>query len=1209
MTKPLPPDQAQRLRALDPGRSILVQAPAGSGKTDLLTRRFLTLLAQVDNPAQIVAITFSKAAAAEMRIRVLGELEKAAGPTPLLPIDPFSMDSLSRRAIERSNALGWDLVNLPAQLRITTIDSFCYELARQQPLLSGLGGSLNINERPADLYRRASRAALSQVGSTGNLALAQAIESLLLWRDNNWQELEDLLIKMLASRDRWMQGFVLDRDLDEATLRARLERPFSRFIHRELTRLHGLFAQLPGAFEEALALARFAVSHGGGEILQPLAELPSFPAGPFLDAEAKEEARGAWLAVAHLLLTGAGAFRKSIDKNLGFPADRKPEKARLAGLIDSLKAIPHLEDSLAGVRAFPPARYTDEDWEIIRACFTLLHAAAAELRVVFAETSQVDYTEVAQIALRVLQDEDGWPTDAALALADGIRHLLVDEFQDTSRRQHRLLSRLIAAWPEREGRTCFVVGDPMQSIYFFREADAELFPRVRDNGLAVESPGPDPAPPLLFDSAALSANFRSAPALVTRLNGIFDQVFAAEDGSGITFTAAQPAREPVPGAPVPFHLHTCFLPPSPSPDQKEAAREEQIEQIVALIQSYRPSIEAALLTQKLTDKKKFRVAVLGRANKHLIPIAEALRRAGIPFRAVGLENLSDRPEVLDALALARALLNPEDRVAWLGVLRAPWSGLSLADLYALVATPQLPARPVPELLAGSHDGLSPEGRAAATRVLSAYRSALALRADRPTSALGTWLQQVWMLLGGDSCVDATARANLDLLWNCLDQLPSGDEGLLGPELVAALEGLTAQPNPEADSNCGVQLMSIHRSKGLEFEVVIVPELQAGTGKARNAGKLLSWLERGLNPGPDEDPADPADITEFLIAPLPTKGTDPGPAKKWVDRVYSDRETQEMRRVLYVAATRAREQLHLFARPGCKLEKDGTLAVAEPSGSLLATAWPALKAEIHAHLDDQSPDHLGAEIEAIAAQEESNLFVMPAPPGSTLLRRLPPDFQPRSALRLQAAADEAMRGMGTGSGPLFARHQGGLLSRARGTAVHRLLEELARLRATLDWDSARTALQELQPRIAAQVQAAGVDPANAALIAAQALQQVLRASQDPIGAWILSPHPGAASEVSWAGIVDGGLQTVRIDRIFQAGATPGSEGSECWWIIDYKTAHLDNADPVAALPELRSLFAPQIAAYAQILRNLHGPDAPVRAGLYYPRMLQLDWWQI
>ena len=134
-----------------------------------------------------------------------------------------------------------------------------------------------------------------------------------------------------------------------------------------------------------------------------------------------------------------------------------------------------------------PIRYTDAEWKIVRACFTLLRRAAAELRVVFAEAAAADFTEVAQIALSVLKGEDEFPIDAAQAVADGIRHLLVDEFQDTSRRQHELLRRLIAAWSDREGRTCFVVGDPMQSIYGFREADAELFPRVENSASEVSA--------------------------------------------------------------------------------------------------------------------------------------------------------------------------------------------------------------------------------------------------------------------------------------------------------------------------------------------------------------------------------------------------------------------------------------------------------------------------------------------------------------------------------------------------------------------------------------------------------------------------------------------------------------------------------------------------------------------------------------------------
>jgi ATP-dependent exoDNAse (exonuclease V) beta subunit len=1196
-----------------------VQAPAGSGKTTLLTERFLRLLAEVDSPAQVVAITFTNAAAAEMRNRILAELEKT---------EP---SSFAARVLLRSQALGWNLLDLPAQLRVCTIDSFCRERALQQPLLSSLGGGLDIAEQLDELYRRAARETLRKIDQTGS-PLSAAIESLLIWRDNNWQEMEELLVEMLSSRDRWMHGFLLQREPDWETLRNRLERPFTHAVRDALIHLCQLLDQLPGALNEVLQLARFACEQSGGQLHQELAELVELPSAPFTDIE---EARQTHTALANLLLTNDGVFRKQVNKLQGFPTDRKREKSRILELIAALAAVPGLEAALAAVRNLPPARYTEDEWQIVRSCFTLLRHAAAELRIAFAEAGRVDYTEVAQIAQRVLRGEDNLPTDAALAVSDNIRHLLVDEFQDTSRRQHQLLASLIAAWPERPGRTCFLVGDPMQSIYFFREADAELFPRVKTLGLEIPH-----EEPLLFDSISLKANFRTAPRLVDRLNQAFAQIFAADDGSGVSFFSAEPARKETANAGAPFTLHLNFVPQTSRSnstdaiDENETARTEQINEIVTLIHSHISHIEQARASQE-----KFRIAVLGRAKKHLAPIAQALRQAGIPFRAVELEKLAARPEVLDALALARALLNPQDRVAWLGLLRAPWCGLSLEDLHTLANSddPALPPRPIPELLSERLSLLCEAGRPAATRVLDALAAAAALRSAQPTASLGSWLESVWLSLGGAACVDAAARANLNLLWSCLDRLPGGEEDLLGPALGAALDKLTALPDTEANSDCGVQLMTIHKSKGLEFEVVIVPELQART--ASGSRKMLSWLERGL-----AEPDDSGEITEFLIAPFQRKGDDKGSAKAWVDRVYRERESQETRRILYVAATRAREQLHLFARPACKIE-DGNLTLVEPAnnrgpqeavvaswgGSLLATAWPALEEEVRARFEEwtaaKTESNEEEQVESIAASGESNLLVMPSPIRPTQLRRLPPDYRlgdchPERAKRVEGPAscisgermgdDEpqpTFSSPSAASTTLYTRHEGGLLSRALGTAVHTLLEELVRLRTTLSWEAARSALAGSEPRIAAEVRAVGVDQPQAARIAAEALQLALSASNDPIGAWILSPHPSAASEVGWAGVVGGNLRSVRIDRVFQAGPTPGSEGDDCWWIIDYKTAHADNFDPATAQSALRSLFAPQLEAYGEVLRNLHGAEPRLFAGLYYPHLSLLDWWQM
>ena len=1103
-----PPDQAERERALDPARSILVRAPAGSGKTDLLTRRYLRLLGEVDDPGQIVAITFTRPAAAEMRNRILSELETAAESNADKAVaDPFSTQALAHRALARSQVLGWELLDLPVQLRIQTIDSFCRDLALQQPLLSGLGGGLDIGEQPTALYRRAARRTLDQIAG-GDPSLGEAIEALLLWRDNSWPDLESQLVAMLEKRDQWMHDFVLDRAPNWDELRARLERPFA------------------------------------------------------------------------------------------------------------LAAAPDPSSS----------RYSEEEWHIVRSCFTLLRHAAAELKVVFAEAATADFIEVAQIALNVLRGDDGLPTDGAQAVADGIRHLLVDEFQDTSRRQHQLLAYLIAAWPEREGRTCFVVGDPMQSIYFFRDADAELFPRVEQLGL--EIPGDLP---LHFDSIQLSANFRTAPPLVDSINDAFTQIFAIDDGSGVTYAQAKPARDgamqPDPHlvadrAPL-LQLHLEFIPETPRGNsrslgpggkkeltaQRDAAQQNQIEEIVTLIQSHGPRMD-----QARAAKDKCRIAVLGRARKSLNPIAAALRQASIPFRAVELEKLQDRPEIIDALALARALLNPHDRVSWLGVLRAPWSGLSLADLHTLTSadSPELLARPVPELLSERSQLLSIEGREGVERVLQAIEFSNRLRSQQPTAALGTRLEQVWLRLGGAQCVDAEARVNLDLLWQCLEGLPEGEPDLLGSALSAALDKLTALPDPEADSDCGVQLMTIHKAKGLEFEVVIVPDLQAGTGGSKR--ELLSWLERGLPP--DDEPAETetaGEITEFLVAPFQRKGADSGKAKQLVDRVRRERESQEARRLLYVAATRAREELHLFARPSWKTAKDGSFVLAEPRESLLLKAWPAWEAEIRRSFDEWIVRTASAAqpstIESLAAAAD-NLLEMPVhAPEPTRLRRLPPGFRPESGEHALTAGEEPL----VGAGRLYERHEGGLLSRAFGNAVHALLQHFAHLLVSQTHEAALATLTRQQPRIAATIRATGIEPATANRIAAQALQIVLQAAGDPLAQWILAPHADAASEVRWTGVVAGSLRTVQVDRVFRAGQAPqviaASPGEETWWIIDHKTAHEDGLDAVSALPELRRQFAPQIEAYAAVLRNLRGAEINLCGGLYYPRMALFDYWQL
>ena len=232
--------------------------------------------------------------------------------------------------------------------------------------------------------------------------LPQAIEALLTWRDNNWQELEDHLITMLGQRDRWMQEFWL-RDFqhqDESlwtALRERLERPFARAVAGHLAYTRSLLLSVPGACDEALALARFGCGQTGNTLYPRTGrECRIFHTVRFLSLGELEDARQAYSCVAQLLLTNTGTFRAKVDKNNGFPADRKREKNNvMRSSSTTLKTIDELSDTPHAVRGLPPAQYSEEDWLIVRACFVLLRHAAAELQVAFAEAGAVDFTEIA----------------------------------------------------------------------------------------------------------------------------------------------------------------------------------------------------------------------------------------------------------------------------------------------------------------------------------------------------------------------------------------------------------------------------------------------------------------------------------------------------------------------------------------------------------------------------------------------------------------------------------------------------------------------------------------------------------------------------------------------------------------------------------------------------------------------------------------------
>lgn len=1170
-------DQPARERALDIGISCIVQAPAGSGKTDLLTRRYLKLLATVDEPEEILAITFTKAATAEMRSRILNDLETAAR-------NPFSQDErviLAQAALKHAERRGWRLLEQPERLDIQTIDSLCLRLAHDQPRLARLGGRLQPTEHAAPLYALAARRALANLGSAST-ELNDALLGFLRLRDNNLADCERLLAEMLATRDQWAHAFLLSGEIDWDEVRVKLERPFRRAIRRVLTEAHGLINAQPVVAEELLQLANYACGNDPEIDLQLLSGLRSVPTPD-------EALLAHWKCVCNLLLTGGKIsgdqdWRKQLNKKHGFPSEgieAKRRKDRMAKVLDHLKSTPGLLEVLCEIRNLPPPTYSEGQWQTLRHIFTLLRHAVAELRVLFAEQNKVDFIEVGMAAQHVFSE----PTERALGVSERIRHLLVDEFQDTSRRQHQLISMLVRAWDEGDGRTCFLVGDPMQSIYMFRQAEVELFHQVQQHGLLFSGHQ------ISCERLELSKNFRSHAGLTGPLNGYFHEIFKSSERPGAAAVSFSPSVAEREGPPS-IAIHAAFAPSTSSGKAEAAAgRQREASEVLGIIENHLPQIERAKAVGE-----EYRVAVLVRAKQHLAELMPLLRQAGIPFRAVELETLGERQEILDLLSLMHALQHPMDRIAWLAVLRAPWCGLTLGDLHLLCGSDarELKYSSMPELIAAHQHLLSEDGRLRLERTYSVLQQAQAARYQQGQS-FTIWIERTWRTLGGPQCIDPTSLANTQAFFHMLDAVSADG---IDTEFDAELKRLFAQPDPKASERCGVQLMTIHKAKGLGFEVVIVPGLDR---KPRpNSSSLVCSLERTLFG--DTGPGDTA-LNEMLVAPIGSKGDTGHPLYKWVQAQKELRESEERKRLLYVACTRARNELHLL----------GTAVVGKSglrpgdSHSLLATAWPALESEFVQQQPDESvaPGNL-IEFPQPGVLAELAATAHAAP--SLMLHRLPLDASRRPVTRQNVAITGRVSTPHLKSSIRFERPEGSRHARIVGTVVHSLLERLSRMMAAQPTAGVETYLPPLRAMAQTMLRALAYQGSALHRAAAEAVEAVEAALSDRVGRWVLGPHADAQSEASWTGWMDGTLRTLRADRIFRAGAEPLSEGHECFWVVDYKTTGRADGPFEAFLSAQRAQYEPQLAAYGHVLRAVHGDATALRLALYYPRLGRFDYWE-
>jgi ATP-dependent helicase/nuclease subunit A len=1076
-------DADVRARALDTATSFIVQAPAGSGKTELLIQRYLKLLAAVDEPEEIVAITFTKKAAAEMRARVVRALHRAAKPatiaatgqaslfggavaaadTALLPHERITHD-LAKAAAVRDTAANWGLLDNPARIRIGTIDSLCATLARRMPWTSRFGAFPGIEERAQTLYREAARRTLRWVEHDDRAG--RAAQTVLLHLDNDTRRAEQLIAQMLERRDQWLR-LTGSGEPEIGDVRERLEATLTRIVETHLRRLSACFPQ--ELLQQAVDLAR----HGG--------TLVNDVAGP------RAETLESWRLLAKFLLTGEGkSVRKRVDKTIGFaPNDRR--KPECKQFFEDLGANRELSEALCELRHLPSPAFSDDQWRALEAIIPLLPRSVAELRAVFGEREQVDFAELTIAANRALELEDQ-PTDLALALGYRIRHILVDEFQDTSRSQWNVLSKLTAEWDAGDGRTLFLVGDPMQSIYRFREADVGLFLKAWEGTLG----------DIPLERLALAVNFRSTSAIVDWLNRAFAEIMPSAvdiDSGAVPYSASTAGRSTDRSGPPPA-VHAFIG----EPQNAEAER------VLDLI-------------RQATGSR----AILVRARRHLTGIVAALKLEGIPFQAIEIDQLAERPLVQDLMALTFTLLHPADRVSELAVLRAPWCGLTLADLLAL-DTPQMSA----------------EGVARLARIRPILHRAVGEHGHRRLREL---VEGTWIALAGPSCVQHDSDLeDAATYFDLLDELDEGGDLSSFGELRQRVTDLFAKPDTRATG--AVQVMTIHKAKGLEFDTVVVP----GVGMKAKAddSPLLIWQE--LADG------------ELLIAPIHQTGSDGDPIYEYLTYLESARTANETRRLLYVAATRARRELHLLGW----LERAGK---APPAGSFLQLLWP---------LDEVQRAFTGV----IAGDSpEPKRPRQPRP-----VRRLPPDFrvpEPPPAVQWTRAAPPAEE-----TRKIAFEWVGDMLRHA-GTVVHGCVQQIAR-DGLQQWPPDR--IRESRARFQNLLANAGVTPRDLDAAVTRVTTALLNCVEDPRAKWILSPHAEQQCEFAITGWLDGRFIAGAIDRTFV-----DSEGVR--WIIDYKTSAHEGAGLAAFLENEKLRYREQLERYARLLALTE--TRPVRVGLYFP----------
>jgi len=805
----------------------------------------------------------------------------------------------------------------------------------------------------------------------------------------------------------------------------------------------------------------------------------------------------------------------------------------MISLLGFLRENEQLQHLLKNLDRLPAICFKDPEWEVLHALFILLRYAVLELKLAFQSSGEVDFAEISLKSLHALGQIDE-PSELLLKLDYQIQHLLVDEFQDTSINQFQLLEKLTSGWELGDGRSLFLVGDPMQSIYRFREAEVGLFIKTKNHGLGFIQP----------DFLQLTVNFRSQGGIIKWVNEAFPLVFPSQDDmfmGAVSYASSEAARDELPEPAMHLYPHL------------ERHDKYEADQVLQIIQ------------QAQLDDPDGTIAILVSGRSHLKEIVHLLGNEQISFNAVKIDSLAAKPVVKDLMALTLAILHLDDRIHWLAILRAPWCGLKLADLLVLGEHNQT------TIMASMFDEsnlsrLSSDGLKRVLRFRAVLHTALEKRGRK---TLRDWIEGVWINLGGPAVVtangaDESAYIDAEEYFRLLEKLDQSGDLQDYFELEKQVTLLYAQSDPEVGKS--LQIMTIHAAKGLEFDTVIIPGM--GRSPGRDQSQLLYWLENTQG-----------ESSELLFAPINATGQNSSKGEKnktaaFIKKLESDKRQYESGRLLYVAVTRAKKQLHLIGHVGINSKEEIT---PPPANSLLNSLWPVVKENYQQKFDSSALASINEKDEDNSENTQATRYCLPADWNCPIPES---DIIDPSGLQEMPIQEDPIEFNWAGD-----------ISRHVGTVVHRILEHQA-----LSNDAENVTLQYYQPIARQLLGAQGLSGGDLDQASERVLEAIENTMEDETGRWILSDqHQQAACELPLSIVEAGEIRHIIIDRTF-------IDADGVRWIIDYKTGSHSGGGLEEFLQQEQERYQGQLERYAQAMQKIE--DRSIKMALYFPLLKEL-----